>query len=232
MGFDHGRHATAECAEHAEYDIRSERASCRSCSHGIALPFSVYSACATGDSRCCLRLDCVDRPGVAFSGKGGTSVKVGILADSHDHVRNIRRALEIFGERGVETVIHAGDIVAPFAAKALKEFSGPVHAVFGNNDGERAGLAKVLDIAPPPRQFRLAGRIVVLAHEPGEIPDWMQREADAVVTGHTHEAVVPDGNKPLRINPGESGGWLAGRATCVVLDLGSMKAELCEIGEP
>jgi putative phosphoesterase len=163
-------------------------------------------------------------------------VKIGILADSHDHVRNIRKALEIFRERGVDVVIHAGDVVAPFAAKALAEFPGPVHAVYGNNDGERSGLAKVLDITPPPREFRLAGRTVVVAHEPGEIPEWMKAAADLVVTGHTHEAAVPGGTdggkKPFSINPGESGGWLGGKATCVVLDLDSMEAELCDIGGP
>lgn len=162
-------------------------------------------------------------------------MKLGIIADSHDHVRNIRRALEIFGRRGVETIIHAGDIVAPFAAKALAEFAGRVLAVYGNNDGERAGLAGILDIAPPPRQFRLATRTVVVAHEPGQVPDWMGRAADVVITGHTHEAVMPpEGEKegPLVINPGESGGWVTGKATCVVLDLETMKAELCEISEP
>jgi putative phosphoesterase len=169
-------------------------------------------------------------------------VKLGILADSHDHVRNIHRAVEIFRERGVEAVVHAGDVVAPFAAKALaealfKEFGGelvpPVYAVYGNNDGERAGLAKLLDITPAPREVVLEGRTVILAHEPGEIPDWMKEAADVVITGHTHEVVMPgEKDKPMSINPGEAGGWLAGRATCAVLDLKSMKAELCEIGEP
>lgn len=182
-------------------------------------------------------------------------MKLGILADSHDHVRNIRRALDIFREREVEAVIHAGDVVAPFAAKALAEFvkdtGGPVYAVYGNNDGERVGLASVLDIVPPPRGLRLAERTVIVAHEPGEIPEWMKKAADVIVTGHTHEVVVPrcpaqsegpdaappteaekERQTPLWINPGESGGWLGGRATCVVLDLESMKAELCEIGGP
>ena len=184
--------------------------------------------------RCRPRLDSAGRPGVV-SRREGTRVKLGILADSHDHVRNIRRALEIFREREVETIIHAGDVVAPFAAKALKEFSGPVHAVFGNNDGERAGLVKILDIAPPPREFHLAGRTVVVVHDLGEVPEWMRRGADVVITAHTHEAVMSPENekeKPLLINPGESGGWLTGKATCAVLDLESMKAESCEIGEP
>ena len=62
----------------------------------------------------------------------------------------------------------------------------------------------------------------------------MKRAADVVITGHTHEAITPggDGQRPLFVNPGECGGWLDGKATCVVLDLESLEAELCEIGGP
>ena len=156
---------------------------------------------------------------------------VGVMADSHDHLRLVRKALDVFRERGAEVVLHAGDVVAPFAAKVLAAFDRPVHAVFGNNDGERAGLGAVLDIAPGPRTFELGGVRIVVAHDVGDIGEGDMAAADVVVTGHTHSPVIEPG-KPLRINPGETGGWLGGRATCVVLDTDSMEAKLCELGEP
>ncbi len=158
-------------------------------------------------------------------------MNVGILADSHDNVRKIRKALYVFREREVRAVLHAGDLVAPFAAKALKGFPGPLHAVFGNNDGERDGLARLLDIAPPPREISLGGRRIVLAHELREIPDDLAARADVVIAAHTHEVSIAPG-LPLRLDPGEAGGWLTGRSTCVVLDLEKMEARVCELGGP
>ncbi|MHC4200226.1 MAG: metallophosphoesterase [Planctomycetota bacterium] len=156
-------------------------------------------------------------------------MKIGIIADTHDHVRNVGKALDQFTARGVEVVLHAGDVVAPFAAKALARFAGPLHAVFGNNDGERAGLSKVLDISRPPRDLTLGGRKVVLAHDPVEIPGELAGSAEVIVTGHTHEPEIAPG-RPVRINPGEAGGWLTGRATCVVLDTETLEADVIELG--
>ena len=160
---------------------------------------------------------------------------VGIMVDSHDHLRLTRSALEVFRERGAGAVLHAGDVVAPFAAKVLAELDAPVHAVFGNNDGERTGLAKAMDISACPRTFELGGRRIVVAHDLTEIPEEETARADVVVIGHTHAALVQSSGeqgKPLMINPGEAGGWLTGRATCSVLDTDTMEAEICELGAP
>ena len=159
---------------------------------------------------------------------------VGVMADSHDHLRLVRKALEVFGVRGAEVVIHAGDVVAPFAARLLAGFDRPVMAVFGNNDGERAGLATAMDISPGPRAIELGGRRIVVAHDLPEMPEGDVAAADVVVTGHTHAPLIErgEGGRPLMLNPGETGGWLTGRATCAVLDTDSLEAELCELGGP
>jgi hypothetical protein len=36
----------------------------------------------------------------------------------------------------------------------------------------------------------------------------------------------------VRINPGEAGGWLTGRATCVVIDTETLEADVIELGGP
>jgi hypothetical protein len=159
------------------------------------------------------------------------SVLIGLMADSHDHMRLARAALDVFCERGVEVVLHAGDVVAPFVAKLLAEFEKPVHAVFGNNDGERAGLERVLDISDGPREFVLGGRRIIVAHDLADIDEPVLSSADVIVTGHTHAPRIEPG-KPLIINPGETGGWVTGRATCAILDTDSLEAKLCELGAP
>lgn len=63
---------------------------------------------------------------------------VGVISDTHDNVSAVDSAVSIFEERGVETVIHCGDVIAP---PVVPHFEGlEVHAVLGNNDGELDGL--------------------------------------------------------------------------------------------
>jgi hypothetical protein len=166
-------------------------------------------------------------------------VQIGIVADTHDHLPMIRLALEAFQREGVEVLLHAGDFVAPFAVKELLRFRGKVYAVFGNNDGEKKGIrAAGLDVQKPPRRLELGGRVIILAHaseqverKPG-LPAGSSPHkggADVIITGHTHKPSIK-GTSPVFINPGECGGWLTGRSTVAILDTGSLKARLVEIG--
>ena len=67
-------------------------------------------------------------------------MKLGLIADTHDNIPNIRKAIKIFNETGIRLIAHAGDFIAPFSAKEFKAFEGKIIAVFGNCDGEKKGL--------------------------------------------------------------------------------------------
>jgi hypothetical protein len=153
---------------------------------------------------------------------------IGVLSDTHDNLPKIAAAGELFAERGVELILHAGDYVAPFALRALLAAGIPLVGVFGNNDGERAGLKKQCPtLYESPHRLEAAGRAVVLAHDPAELAGAGQ--ADLVVHGHTHEpGVRRDG--ALVLNPGEAGGWLSGRCTAAIVDLETMHVEIVELG--
>ena len=81
-------------------------------------------------------------------------MKIGVMADSHDNVPMIRRAVELFNDEQVGLVIHAGDFISPFAIKPLHDLSCRVLAVFGNTQdvqgigelgcGDSGGLAQHL----------------------------------------------------------------------------------------
>lgn len=159
-------------------------------------------------------------------------MKIGVISDSHDHMPMIRAALDLFAGEKVDAVIHAGDIVAPFAAKLLVEYRGPLYTVYGNNDGEHAGLAGVLKgIVNGPLVLDLDGRRIVVHHWIEQVPAAMLPAADVVITGHTHQVVNDrvegEGGKPrLILNPGENCGWLTGQATVAILDTASLSARI------
>jgi len=167
---------------------------------------------------------------------------IGVLSDTHDNLPMVRKAVRFFAEAGVEALLHAGDFVAPFALKVVLTFEppspreglrrpgGPVYAVFGNNDGERAGLSKLLpDLTAGARRITLGERTIVLVHDEAALADADREDADVIVVGHTHDAEVRAG-KPLVVNPGECAGWIKGRCTVATLDTETLEATIHEIG--
>lgn len=155
---------------------------------------------------------------------------IGVISDTHDRLPTLDRGLAILRERGVEAIIHPGDIIAPFAAKRLLAWTGPLHVTYGNNDGERAGLKTVLpQIQDGPLWVEAGGRRILVHHFLDWCNPWDIEQADAVVTGHTHEVVNEQKNGKLFLNSGECCGWLYGRCTVAVLDTGSLSAEIIEV---
>lgn len=160
-------------------------------------------------------------------------MKIGVMADSHDHVPRVRRAVELFNREEVGLVVHAGDFVAPFAVEPLAELRSPVLAVFGNNDGERLGLAGrfegIGELHDHLGTVTLTGRRIAVVHYP-ELAEPLARsgEYQLVIFGHTHQ-VEERIEKGLLLNPGEVGGWLTGRSTVALVDLETMRVEIREL---
>jgi putative phosphoesterase len=162
-----------------------------------------------------------------------TTGKLGVLADSHDNVPKVHQAVEVFNRAEVELVIHAGDFIAPFALEPLAGLRCPVVGVFGNNDGERLGLAKKIqgfgEIYDPLAEVEVGGRKVAAVHYPElALPLAASGAYHLVIYGHTHRIEVQPG-ATLLLNPGEAGGWLTGHATVAVVDLAAMVAEIVEL---
>lgn len=157
-------------------------------------------------------------------------MRIGILSDTHDHLIAIDRAMQTFAERDVAAVIHAGDFCAPFSLKLVLERARgvPVHAVYGNNDGERTGLSRILPtLTDGPVRLELGGRIICLmhGHEPAVDPA-LREAADVVISGHTHvEPTARREGEQLVINPGECCPWLTGTGRVCILDTETLEAE-------
>ena len=62
---------------------------------------------------------------------------IAVLSDAHDNIWNLADALEQARAAGAEVLIFCGDFCAPFTLTQIGQgFSGPVHCVLGNNDGD------------------------------------------------------------------------------------------------
>jgi len=167
-------------------------------------------------------------------------MKIGAISDSHDHLDNARKAVEIFNEKEVEYCFHAGDIVSPFMApKVFKEFEGKFIGVYGNNDGELLGLKDKFaeingEIKGAQTSIELDGKKIALFHmlDSAIFEALIQSNKFAVIiSGHTHEVSIKKIGNSLVINPGEACGYLTGKATAAIIDLKSMKAEMITLQE-
>ena len=167
---------------------------------------------------------------------------IGLLSDTHDHVNESRRAVRLLKERGVEAILHLGDIVAPFTLKAMLEEYRAITAVYGNNCGEKLGLKRVAEeyntvIQEPPMIYTFKGYRILMFHGSGPASTTISLakslaksgDYDFVVYGHTHRTHVEKIGGTLVVNPGETCGCLTGKKTVAILDLDERKAEILEL---
>lgn len=161
----------------------------------------------------------------------GKRAVIGIMADSHDNLVSVRRAVQLFNDTGCNLVIHAGDFVAPFSARELGGLNCPVKGVFGNCDGEKKGLEKAFaplgKIEEVPLVFNHEGLNFLVVHLNFSLKSYFSSgKYDVLVFAHTHKPEVRMEKKTLLINPGETGGWLSGKSTVAILDTKTSSVEI------
>ncbi len=138
-------------------------------------------------------------------------MNVGVLSDTHDNVPAIEAAMDRFESLGVETVVHCGDFIAPPTIPHLDREGISVHAVRGNNDGEREGLLDAFDAL---EEGTLHGRfaelmlddrrLAVIHGEEKPVIDALAAsgEYDYVVYGHWHVREERTVDDTVVVNPG------------------------------
>ncbi|MFH0982377.1 MAG: YfcE family phosphodiesterase [Planctomycetota bacterium] len=133
---------------------------------------------------------------------------IGILSDTHGQHRIAAEALRFFDTRGVEYVIHCGDVGG---SAVLDHLVGrQCSFVWGNMDAWRPGLRGYLETvglpAPPkpPLRLELDGKVFLVfhGHEAGFREALRAGEADYVLHGHTHAARDERVGRVRVINPG------------------------------
>jgi len=169
-----------------------------------------------------------------------------VVSDTHDRPERVLAFLDTLGEeyRG-GLLIHLGDIVSPFtlaslAGKAAEKglrFVG----VYGNNCGEKLGLARVAqsvgaDLAEGPRTLEAGGRRLLLFHGYGSPENTRELAValadsgrwDAVLYGHTHMQHLEYRAGRLVLNPGEAAGVLQ-EPSLALLELDTLRVRFVKL---
>ncbi len=160
-------------------------------------------------------------------------MKIGVLSDIHDNLLAPEKALRLFRAAKIDALIFCGDFCSPIAARALGKFSGTVHCVFGNGDGDRFAIGKLANADVPNlklhgeyAELSIAGHRLAVTHYP-LYGNALARTGDfhAVFSGHTHEVHEERFGKCLWLNPGEILEW-KGQPTCAIYDPEQHQAQI------
>lgn len=165
-------------------------------------------------------------------------MRICILSDSHDNIPLLCAAVADAKQRGLEAVLHCGDIVAPSTLKKLQPYGLPIHAIYGNNTGDLYGLSK---LAHSPNSMihyygqdatlTLGGRRIFIVHYPHYAKGMaLTGDYDLVCCGHSHHLSIEDlsnikGTKTVLCNPGTVGAVGGLPSTYVLADLEKMTFE-------
>lgn len=165
-----------------------------------------------------------------------TTMKIGIMADIHDHVDHLRYAISLFNAHQCGVILIAGDLVSPLVVPSLRKLTGKVFVCYGDNDGNRRGIASGMSIVGtlghgPFCVKTTDGLKITMAHQLNEMRDCLG-DSDVFVFAHTHRpSIVKDKHERLFINPGEVAGWMFRKPTVVILDSESRETEVVQLAE-
>ena len=162
---------------------------------------------------------------------------VGIIADTHDRLPMVDKAVKMLNEQNVELVLHAGDYIAPFVIPHFKSLKPKFIGVFGNNDGEKDGLKKKFkeinaEIHGNFAEVAVDGLKIALLH--GSEEELLQslinvESHDVIIYGHTHEAKTYRKGRTIIINPGEVCGYLTEKSTIALLNSQTKEVKIIEL---
>jgi hypothetical protein len=157
------------------------------------------------------------------------------MADTHDNLPTVDKAIRRMNDENVELVLHAGDYVSPFVIPKFKELRSKLIGVFGNNDGDHELLKlrfsenERLELRGTFAELTVDNLKIALLHGSDKelLKSLINGESfDVVVHGHTHNAEVYRKGETLIVNPGEVCGYLSGKTTIAILDTAKREAAL------
>lgn len=166
-------------------------------------------------------------------------MRIGVLSDTHNNIGNLLKALHLFKDEGITTLIHCGDMVNVTTARQMASFD--VIYVNGNMDDSAEAVNDALWMLNPKNETpgaAYAGKVdsvsigVTHGHIAGKLEQLVQSRRHAFVfTGHTHRQRDELVGKTRVINPGALGGARYGARTVCIVDLDSRDVRFVKVSD-
>lgn len=158
-------------------------------------------------------------------------MKIGVVSDTHNNLKNVRKIVELFNANRVERVIHTGDISQAKTLDALAELDAPLWGVFGNNDQERDSLLSGcikhgFQFQDPPLVLDWHNRQIIVVHDPLEFDGHLHLHHELALHGHTHRHRDELEGQTRFFNPGECAGHMRGLNQVGIVDLKNLNTEI------
>jgi len=123
-------------------------------------------------------------------------VRIGVISDTHD----LLRPGAVAALRGVDHILHAGDICGSAVLHSLGELAKTT-AVRGNND-HGAWAAELQESAA----LQLDNVSIFMLHDLSQLDiDPVVAGFNVVISGHSHRPLIETRDKVLFFNPGSAG---------------------------
>ena len=161
-------------------------------------------------------------------------MKIGIMSDSHDHMENINKSIDIFKNKKTDYVLHLGDYVNPNSVRICQGIK--LIGIFGNNDGDKFRLISAFndingEIKGDYYEFQEDNLEFACYHGTElQIKDALIEcgKYDVVLYGHTHKYENMKIGNTLVLNPGTTHGFEF-KPTIMIFDTLKKQAELIDL---
>jgi putative phosphoesterase len=134
-------------------------------------------------------------------------MRIAVISDTHSRYATVEAALKLIEDRGVEVILHCGDIED---SETVWLFPGKTHFVFGNCDKERASMRQAVHgiggvVHEPYGYLELDGARIAFVHgDDRDLLSELERSEafDYLFYGHTHLPREYRAGATRVINPG------------------------------
>lgn len=163
-------------------------------------------------------------------------MKIGVLSDTHDNLSNMLVVLAAYRERGIETVIHCGDLTSLDMVTHFEGFR--VIYTMGNMDHTTGTIKKRLmkmredNFAGPDYTGSIEGVSIAATHGDmdSKVADLVrQKKFRWIFHGHTHQRRDEVIRGTRIVNPGALGGMSKESRSFCIVDLETDDVEFINV---